>query len=171
MKKIIVALTALVALASADGLVAGLELGYGKVDASLTATPGGSASADTNTVAVTAKGGYQIDNIKLMGYVTSEKYSDDMIVAGEGRLLSYGVEADYMLDKAFVGLAIGQGNKDFGVDVGFKDVAVRGGMLMDNVELGVQLKKRTYDSYDIGVAVLDMDDTIVSVFIGIGFNL
>lgn len=173
MKKVIVALMALVALVSADGIVAGVELGYGKVNSDLTVTPGGSISQDTKTLAVTVKGGVQVDELKLMGYLTSEKYSDDMVVFNEGNLISYGLEANYALTKeVFVGLSIGQGYKDFdGIDIDFKDIAIKGGMTVDMFEVGLQLKKRTYDSYNLSGFQLDMDDTIVGVFVGLSFNL
>ena len=180
MKKLIVALMAMAAVASADGFVVGTELNYGKVSSDLTASiPGASASdsADTKTIGFAVKGGYQFDDIRVYGVVTSEKYKDDMVVVNEGNAVSIGAEVDYMIENVFIGATLARGSKDFdGTDIDFTDIGVRLGGSFElgtdsNIEAGVYYKKRGYDSYVWDGVTLDLDDKIIGVFVGVSFNL
>ena len=180
MKKIIIALMVFAGIASADGFVVGTELTYGKVDSDITlSVPGTSASvsSDTKSVGFAIKGGYQVENIRLMGVLTSEKYSDDVVVLGEGNAVSIGAELDYMVENVFIGVTLATGTKDFNaVDIDFTDVGLRVGAAIDinpdiNLEGGVQYKKRSYDSYNYSGVDIGLDEKIIGIFIGLNFNL
>lgn len=180
MKKLIVALMAMAVVVSADGFVVGTELNYGKVDSELTATgPGGSASlsADTKTIGVAVKGGYEFDAIRVLGTITSEKYKDELITVNEGNAVALGAEVDYMINDLFVGATIAKGSKDFdGTDIDFTDIGIRGGISASinsnsNIEAGLYYKKRGYDSYTESGVTLDLNDDIVGLFLGMSFNL
>lgn len=180
MKKLIVALMAMAAVASADGFVVGTELNYGKVDSELTASSGGvsaSASDDTKTIGFAVKGGYQFDDIRVLGTITSEKYKDELITVNEGNAVALGVEVDYMINDLFVGAIIAKGSKDFdGTDIDFTDIGIRGGISASinsnsNIEAGLYYKKRGYDSYTESGVTLDLDDKIIGLFVGLSFSL
>lgn len=164
----------------ADGVVVGAELLYGKVSSDLTLSIPGyseSYSADTKTIAVAAKVGYQFDAVRVMGVVTSEKYKDDMVVYNEGSLVSIGAEVDYLIDNIFIGAVAAKGQKDFdGTDIDFIDYGARVGGIFKlgtdaNLEAGIQYKVRNYDNYNYMGADLDLGDKIIGVFVGVSFNL
>lgn len=165
----------------ADGFVIGGDFNYGKVSSDLTASiPGASASItqNTNTKGVGLKAGYQIDDVRIMATINSEKYSDDLVVSGEGSLVSYGVEADYIIDNTFlVGITLAKGSKDFGgTDIDFTDVGFKAGATVEqneglSVEAGLYLKNRGYDSYTESGITLDLDERVVGLYVGLSFNL
>ena len=175
MKKLFLLVLVMAASLFADGLVVGGEFGYAKVNSELT-TNIGSAEGDTKSKSLTGKLGYSFGDARVLGYVTSEKYNDDMVVYNEGSLISYGAELDYVQENLFIGAILGVGSKDFdGTDVDFIDYGARVGYIHQidnaNIEIGVQYKIREYDSYQFGAVTLDLEDEIIGLFIGINFNL
>lgn len=176
MKKIILLLTTLVSLLSADIFV-GANLGYGNISAEAS-TATSSASANSKYTSLEFKAGYEFKQARLLGFIGLDKYADDMIYVGEKAAKYYGVEGDFLIEanektNLYVGVAVAKGNKDFVVvEVDTKDVAFKAGALIDleqdmQLEVGIQYKKRDYDE-TMGIS---MDDSLVGVFVGLNFML
>jgi hypothetical protein len=180
MIKVIMSLLVAASAVLADGFVVGGDFSYSRVGSELTLSIPGyseSYSDSTKTTGFTARGGYQFDAVRVMGFVTSEKYSDDVVVYNEGNAASVGVEVGYMLDGAFIGVLAAKGSKDFdGTDIDFTDYGVRVGATVElgtdaNLEAGVQYKIRGYDSYNYSGVDIDLDEKVLGVFVGVSFNL
>lgn len=175
MKKIVLLLVAFTLSAIAEGFVLGGEVGVGKVKSEVTASLGtASASAETKAtvMGLTVKAGYDFGAYRIKGYASSDEYSKDTVVIGEGRAVSYGLEADIKADGGFIGVRVGQGQKDFNeVDIDFTDIALRFGGIVDVYEYGLEIKKRQYDDYQYGAVNIELEDTSIGIFIGFNFNL
>ena len=173
MKKILIVLILMVATMFAEGFVIGGELGYGKINAEASYN-GNTATADTKYTSFAVRAGYEQDNMRLLGYINSDKYKEDMLVVGEGNAISYGVEFDLVSNMGlYAGVLLGTGSKDFIVaDVDFNEYGVRGGYIYElsnsmQFETGVQYKQRDYDSYE----GIDMQDDLIGLYVGINFML
>ena len=179
MKKLLAAFMALAAVANA-GAIVGANVSYSNVDSELTASAGGvseSYTVDTKSKGLTLKAGYEYEEVRVLGYVSSEYYSDDVVVYNEGNAITIGAEADYLIDDLYVGAFIGSGYKDFyGTDIDFIDVGLKIGGTHElseglDIEAGVEFKKRSYDNYNYSGTNLDLDEKLIGVFIGLNFNL
>ena len=178
MKKIIVLLTTLVALASA-GVFTGAELSQSYVKGTATATSSTASASEDFTDRLTMgtlKAGYQFDKARLSAYYTLERYKES------GKSKSYGVEADYMYDignssNILAGGFIGKGTMDAdGLNLKFKDVGVKCGIITDvneaiNLEAGVKINRRVFDDITFNGALVGGDETQIGFYIGIGFML
>ena len=180
MKKILVMIFALASALMADGFIIGADAGYGKVDSDLTISiPGDSVSleSNTNSKSLTVKAGYETSDYRLLGYVSTESYSDDVVVYNEGSATSVGAELDIVFDKFYAGVALGAGSKDFDTeDINFKDIGIKAGLIAElnesmNFEASIGYKWRNYDSYDIAPFTLDLDEKIIGITVGLSFNL
>ena len=186
MKKVILAIVLVIATMAQAGMVGDTSIAYGKVKAEASVA-GYSASMNTNVTSIRTDLGYDFGNIRTLGYIQMDKYSDDVISDTEGNAISYGIEVDYVHavnseTSVFIGGLIGKGYKDLGsqgdsVGVGsadFRDTAVRGGIIYDigkiDIKAGLEYKKRDYDTIVVGGYTVELDEAIQSVFIGIDYK-
>lgn len=178
MKKILIALTVFVGVMHAQ-VVLGTEVSISKANGDVTASyMGVSASQGYTDVmkAVTVIGGYEFDQVRLLGYYSIENYS------GSGASKSYGAEVDYLIksnDKTdlLIGLELGKGELDAsGLDFGFRDTGFKVGVITDlgealGLEVGVKYKFRKFDSINNGGVNIEADEKQVGIYLGIDFSL
>ncbi len=186
MKKVILAIVLAIATMAHAGMVGDTSIAYGKVEATASVN-GESASMNTSVTSLRTDLGYDFGNIRTLGYIQMDKYSDEVISDTEGNAISYGIEVDYVHavnteTSVFIGGLIGKGYNDLGsqgdaVGVGsadFSDTAVRGGIIYDigniDIKAGLEYKKRDYDTVVVGGYAIELDEAIQSVFVGIDYE-
>ena len=169
MKKILLVLAMFAISASAE-VILGANVGVGKVNAK--SNLGTSASASGVSFGLNA--GYQWEKVRALVFLNSDKYSEDMLVVGEGNAVSYGAEVDYRFtDKVYAGLLLAKGTKDIIVtDADFNDVGLRIGYttpINDKLSFdgSLSFKSRAYDEY-MGI---DVDEKLIGFTIGLNFTL
>ena len=168
-------------IASAE-VVGNTSLGFGSVKA-IGSVDGYKDSMTTQVKSLKTNIGYDFGNIRALGYVQLDKYSDEVISDTEGNAISYGLEAEYIhavnqATNVFINGLIGRGYKDLGSDgdsVGisnadFNDKAVSVGLLHNIGEIdlraGLEYKKRNYDTLLVNGYSIKLDEVLKTVFIG-----
>lgn len=187
MKRVLLLLVAMATLASANSFIVGVDAqrNFAKDEVS---TPNHDISLNHKSVTARLKAGYQMDYFRGLVYIQKDRYTEDVLLEGEGDAKTYGVEVDFLIGAGkridlFIGATYGKGEKDMGYygellrydKLDFTDRSIKGGVIFPfkswQFETGLECKYRDYEKVTDGTYSITPEERIIGVFVGVNFSI